>query len=112
MEPRDAVGRHQGKGGSHGWKVRQTSLGDEEMVVFICLKKGLCLRLERAPPGQGLWTLGDVTWPANPGGRTPVLSGCSERQERWEALCPGRCGKVRTLRSCDQSFDGSPCADA
>lgn len=49
MEPREAVGGHQGKGGCLGWKVRQTSRGDEEMVVFICLKKGICRRLEIVP---------------------------------------------------------------
>lgn len=34
MEPRAVGGGPQGNGGSHSWKVRQTLLGDKE-VVFL-----------------------------------------------------------------------------
>lgn len=45
MEPRVVMETHQGNGGGHSRKVRQTSLGDKEMTVFISQKKGFCLRL-------------------------------------------------------------------
>lgn len=53
MEPRAVVGGGpQGNGGSHSWKVKQTSLGDKEMASPVSMK-GVCLRVENYPPNQG-----------------------------------------------------------
>lgn len=45
MEPRVVMETHQGNGGGHSRKVRQTSLGDKETMFSISQKKGFCLRL-------------------------------------------------------------------
>lgn len=47
MEPRAVVGGPQGNGGIRSWKVRETLLGDKEMVFPVSMK-GICLRVENS----------------------------------------------------------------
>ena len=48
MEPRAVAGGSQGNGGSHSWKVRQTLLGDKE-VVFLDNVKDSVLQIKGRP---------------------------------------------------------------